>query len=136
LNILYETTQGYHHYLSLWLLASIFLNLFLLSPSQVSKYYVRLRWLYPLHIGILSMIIFTGLILIALKMFDMNHINIFMIIVTILLIYTQVKRHQYIKMLLEPITNELANGKKVLLKWFFIETFIITISFIFIKIFI
>jgi SNF family Na+-dependent transporter len=103
MNEMYSMGLSLHSIGTIGVLVAIFLNLFLLISYQDLKKYKRLNSIviWPLTFTLLSIVIFTGVIMMAAKHLDFTLANIAMIIVSIIMIVLEAKRMKTLKYLSE-----------------------------------
>lgn len=94
MNEMYSMGLSLHSLASAALLGAIFMNLFFLLSFKELKKYKRANSIviWPLTFTILSTVIFTGIIMMAAKHLDFTLANIWMILLSILLIVLEAKR--------------------------------------------
>lgn len=101
MNEMYNMGLSLHSVGAVLVLVVIFLNLFILLSYKDLKKYKRVNSIvvWPITFTILSMVIFTGIIMMAAKHLDFTLANIAMIIISVLLIVLEAKRIKSLKYL-------------------------------------
>lgn len=95
---LYRTGLEIHFVGVVVLLAVVLFNIFMLAFShQVIRYAKRLRIVMPISAGLITISIFTGVVMMAAKHLDFSLANFTMIAVSIAFIVLEVKRYKILK---------------------------------------
>ena len=103
MNEMYSMGLSLHSIGTAAILIAIFANLFFLISFNDLKKYKRVNSIviWPLTFTVLSVVIFTGIIMMAAKHLDFTLANIVMIIVSVILIVLEAKRIKTLKYLSE-----------------------------------
>ncbi|MDD5210899.1 MAG: hypothetical protein PHV62_00660 [Sulfuricurvum sp.] len=80
------------------LLAVVMFNIIMLALShQIIRYAKRLRIVMPISSSLITITIFTGIVMMATKNFNFSLANIAMIVLSIIFIVLEVKRYKILK---------------------------------------
>lgn len=95
---LYTTGLEIHFVVIVVLLALVLFNIVMLALSQqVVRYAKRLRIVMPMSSSLITITIFTGIVMMAAKHLHFSFANLAMIIVSILFIILEIKRYKILK---------------------------------------
>jgi len=97
MNEMYSMGLSLHSIGTVTLLVMIFVNLFILLSFKEFEKYKRLMSvvLLPLTATILGFVVFTGVIMMAAKHLHFSVENIAMILISLMLIFSEIKRSKY-----------------------------------------
>jgi hypothetical protein len=95
---LYSTGLEIHFVGVVVLMAVVMFNIIMLSLShQIIRYAKRLRIVMPISLSLITITIFTGIVMMAAKHLNFSLANSVMIVLSILLIVLEVKRYKILK---------------------------------------
>ncbi|HQS66807.1 MAG TPA: hypothetical protein PLM93_06455 [Sulfuricurvum sp.] len=95
---LYTTGLEIHFVGVVVLLAVVMFNIIMLALShQIIRYAKRLRIVIPISWGLITITIFTGIVMMAAKHLTFSLANIAMIILSIIFIILEIKRYKILK---------------------------------------
>jgi hypothetical protein len=98
MNEMYNMSIGIHYYSVMIVVLMIIVNiLHVKSVSNISNYVRSMRFIMPGVYSILSVVIFTGVVMMAAKHLDFTIQNIVMIIFSVAFIVLDIKRYKPLK---------------------------------------
>ncbi len=129
MNEMYNMGLSIHSVGEVFLLGVIFLNIFLLRASKSLKKYKRLMSvvLVPLTATTIGVAIFTGVIMMAAKHLEFTLENIVMILISLVLIFLEVKRIKSLKSMNENKERSLEAYKGFGLKLLYAEIALVSL---------
>ncbi|QOY54466.1 hypothetical protein HUE87_11395 [Candidatus Sulfurimonas marisnigri] len=131
MNEMYDMSIVTHNYGVMSVLGVILINVFmLLRAKDITKYRRFMRLFMPIGSIAISVIIFTGIVMMAAKHLEFTLANIAMIIFALAIIVLEVKRSSRLKYLNKKEQNAFSEYKIFALKVLFLEVLVtLSISF-------
>ncbi len=117
MNEMYDMSIVTHNYGVIGILLAVFSNLFMLySAKEIRKYKRQMRIFTPISSLGISVIIFTGVVMMAAKHLEFTIANIVMIIFAVTFILLEVKRAKTLKYLDPRVESSLESFKPFAIK--------------------
>jgi len=125
MNEMYDMSIVTHNYGVIGILLAVFINLVMLyTAKEIKKYKREMRIFTPISSLGITVILFTGVVMMAAKHLDFSVANIVMIVVATLIILLEVKRAKTLKYLDSRVEGALEGFKPFATKLLVIELFL------------
>ncbi|MEA3227851.1 MAG: hypothetical protein U9P38_02140, partial [Campylobacterota bacterium] len=125
MNEMYDMSIVTHNYGVIGILLAVFVNFIMLyRATEIRKYKRAMRIFTPISSLGLSVVLFTGVVMMAAKHLDFTIENIAMILFATIFILLEVKRAKTLKYLDPRVEGALENFKPLAIKIFVAEIFL------------